>query len=388
MKKSWEEKKLGEACEIEYGTRVVRKRDGGTIYPVYGGGGATFFMDNYNREDCLIVARFAMSEQCTRFVKGKFFLNDSGLTVKPREKIGLLQDFLDLQILFLNDQIYSLARGTAQKNLDVTAFRSIVISYPNSFTEQKRIVKILNELFEKIAKAKENAEKNLQNARELFKSYLQSVFGNSGNDWKEKKLEEVAEVFSGFAFKSGQFTKVGKYQVIRMGNVRPGLLRIDENPVFIDKIDGKSLSRSLLQRDDIIITQTGTKKKRDYGYTVAIDKDNYLLNQRLAVIRFPEKFNHRFFLYFSWSDKFRDQFFANETGTVGQGNVGIGAVTGALMPVPKIEKQNRIVAKLDAISLEIKKLETIYQQKLACLKEVRKSILQKAFNGELAGIQS
>ena len=76
MKHDWEIKRLDDACEVEYGTRVVQKKDGGKIYPVYGGGGATFFMDTFNREDCLVVARFAMSAQCTRFVEGKFFLND------------------------------------------------------------------------------------------------------------------------------------------------------------------------------------------------------------------------------------------------------------------------------------------------------------------------
>ena len=66
-------KKLSEVCEIEYGTRVVNRRDGWKIYSVYGWGGATFFMDEYNREDQMIIARFAMSEKCTRFVKWKFF---------------------------------------------------------------------------------------------------------------------------------------------------------------------------------------------------------------------------------------------------------------------------------------------------------------------------
>ena len=180
MKQGWEIKKLDEVCEVEYGTRVVNKRDGGTVYPVYGGGGATFFMDTFNRENCFIVSRFAMSQQCTRFVEGKFFLNDSGLSVKPRNHKDILQDFLNLQMLFLNDHIYSLARGTAQKNLDVPAFRNIEISYPKSLTEQQHIVEILDEAFTAIAKAKANAEQNLKNAKELFESYLQGVFENKG----------------------------------------------------------------------------------------------------------------------------------------------------------------------------------------------------------------
>jgi type I restriction enzyme S subunit len=193
MRKGWEIKRLNDVCEVEYGTRVVNKRDGGKIHPVYGGGGATFFMDVYNREDCLVVARFAMSEQCARFVHGKFFLNDSGLTVKPKDKGELIQEFLDLQILFLNDHIYSLARGTAQKNLDVPAFRNIIIQYPKSLSEQHRIVAILDEAFVAIAKAKVNAEKNLANSREVFESTLQCVFANRGVGWEEKALQDIVD---------------------------------------------------------------------------------------------------------------------------------------------------------------------------------------------------
>ena len=101
MRKSWEIKEIESICEINYGTRVVNKRDGGAIYPVYGGGGATFYMDTYNREDCFVVARFAMSKQCTRFVSGKFFLNDSGLSVTPKNENILLQNFIDMQLLYL-----------------------------------------------------------------------------------------------------------------------------------------------------------------------------------------------------------------------------------------------------------------------------------------------
>jgi type I restriction enzyme S subunit len=176
LPKGWEVKKLGEVCEVEYGTRVVRKRDGGTIFPVYGGGGATFFMDTFNREDCLVVARFAMSEKCTRFVKGKLFLNDSGLSVKTKNDKEINQEFLNLQFLHLNDYIYSLARGAAQKNLNVPIFRKLEIHYPRSLKAQKRIVAILDKTFAEITKAEAIAKTNLQNAKELFESYLNNVF--------------------------------------------------------------------------------------------------------------------------------------------------------------------------------------------------------------------
>ncbi|NYT26892.1 MAG: restriction endonuclease subunit S [Candidatus Thiodubiliella endoseptemdiera] len=130
-----------------------------------------------------------------KICKRKVLLNDSGLSVKPKNIKEISQDFLNLQFLCLNDYIYSLARGTAQKNLNVPIFRKLEIHYPKSLKEQKRIVSILDRAFKVIDQAKTNAEQNLINAKELFESYLQNIFENKGNDWEEKTLEEVSEVF-------------------------------------------------------------------------------------------------------------------------------------------------------------------------------------------------
>jgi type I restriction enzyme S subunit len=217
MRKGWEIKELDTICEINYGTRVVNKRDGGTIYPVYGGGGATFNMDTYNREDCFIVARFAMSKQCTRFVSGKFFLNDSGLSVTPKNQNELLQDFLDMQLLYLNDYIYSLSKGSAQKNLDVPAFRKTKITFPKSISEQQEIVSILDDAFESIERAKSNAEQNLKNAKELFESYLQNIFENKGQDWEETTLGEIGKVSMCKRVLKNQTTREGDIPFYKIG---------------------------------------------------------------------------------------------------------------------------------------------------------------------------
>ena len=152
----WVHSTIDEACIIEYGTRVTRKRDAGTIYPVYGGGGATFQMDSYNREDRMVVSRFAMSETCTRFVESKFFLNDSGLTLRPKNENALLPIFLDWLIHSLNDEIYSLGRGTAQKNLNMEEFRKLPIRYPKDISDQQQIVNILDGALQKFIIQKSN----------------------------------------------------------------------------------------------------------------------------------------------------------------------------------------------------------------------------------------
>ena len=372
MKQGWEIKRLDDACEVEYGTRVVQKRDGGKIYPVYGGGGATFFMDTFNREDCLVVARFAMSAQCTRFVEGKFFLNDSGLTVRPKNDKELLPDFLNLQMLFLNDQIYSLSRGTAQRNLDVPAFRNIQIAFPKSLPEQQRIVSILDEAFAAIAKTKANAEQNLKNAKELFESYLQGVFEN-GN-WETKTLADVCEISSklidprkaeyqdyihiGAGNIESMSGKLFELKTAREENLISGKFLFDESMVLYSKIRPYLMKvvncdfQGLCSADIYPLKPFEKVMSKDYLYHLLLTKeftDYAILGSQRAGM--PKVNREHLFAY-----KFR---------------------------LPQIKEQQTIVRQLDALRAETQKLEAVYQKKIDDLEELKKSILQKAFAGEL-----
>ncbi len=193
MKENWTFKKLGEVCELEYGTRVVQARDGGSIYPVYGGGGATFKMDLYNRENRVVVSRFAMSTKCTRKVNGKFFLNDSGLTIKSVD-VTLSQSYLDTCILALNDKIYSLGRGAAQKNLKVTDLVNIPIPIP-PMEEQERIVAELDLLQSVIDKKKAQLDEYDKLAQSIFYEMFGDPIDNP-KKWEVKKLGEIFDVTS------------------------------------------------------------------------------------------------------------------------------------------------------------------------------------------------
>lgn len=209
------------------------------------------------------------------------------------------------------------------------------------------------------------------------------VNGELPNGWKKVQVKDVADTLGGYAFKSGEFQIEGKYQVLRMGNVRPGIIRYNESPVFLNTKNENILSRSLLKLNDVIITQTGTRKKRDYGFTALIPKPNLLLNQRIAAIRFKEKYLPKFFLYFSWTDFFKDQFFANETGNVGQGNVGMKAVTETLIPFCTLEEQQLIVDELESKLTVCDKTEETITNILQQAEMLKQSIMKKAFEGML-----
>ena len=172
---SWESRCLDDVAIVEYGERVVRKRDAGTLYPVYGGGGATFSIDRFNRSDCYIVSRFGMSEWCVRKVDGDFFLNDSGLSVRTRDEETLSQDFLDLFLLANQPSIYALGTGTAQKNLNVPAFREMLLPLPR-FDEQQRIVALLDEAMAAVSELEAVYSRRLEVARSLRQSVLEAAF--------------------------------------------------------------------------------------------------------------------------------------------------------------------------------------------------------------------
>jgi len=380
MKQDWEIKKLGEVC-FSKSSNVSQNQLADEIgeYPIFGASGLIKNVSFYHRDKPYL----SIVKDGSGF--GRITKMDAFTSV-----IGTLQYILpndDIDLDYLN---YSLMSVDFKKYVAGAAIPHIYFKdYKNEpflwmpLPEQQRIVAILDEAFAAIAKAKANAQQNLKNAKELFESYLDDLFTKLFQTREKKIISDVAKVIGGYSFKSTDFTKEGKYQVIRMGNVRPGVIRENESPVFINKLDEKALTKALLQLNDVIITQTGTKKKRDYGFTVIIEKENYLLNQRIASIRFSDKYIPKFFLYFSWTNLFKDQYFANETGTVGQGNVGIGAITDAEVPFIPVKEQKQIIDKIDELRIETQKLEAIYQQKINDLEELKKSVLQKAFLGQL-----
>ena len=197
--------------------------------------------------------------------------------------------------------------------------------------------------------------------------------------WEEKALNDMADIQSGFPFKSSQFIKDGQYQVIRMGNVRNGLIRYNESPVFVNQIENSVKEKAMLQLGDLIITQTGSRNKRDYGFTVLIEKEGLLLNQRIARIRVKDKISNRYLLYYSWTDYFRDQYFAREGGTVGQGNVGIDAIKDAIICYPNENEQQSIVATLDSLKSKVDKLQENFDKISQECDALKQAILRQVF---------
>ena len=377
-------KPLSEVAEVAYGTRVVKKRDQGTKYPVYGGGGATFSVDQTNRSDCMIVARFGMSEECVRFVSGEFFLNDSGLTVESRDQTLLLQQFLDIQLFGKQPEIYALGRGTAQKNLDVSAFKNLPIAIP-PLEEQQQIVAVLDEAFEGLARARAHAEGNLQSARELFENYREDYLNPKNRDgWSSVQLDQLIDIKHGFAFKSAFFEDEGQYAVLTPGNYY-------ETGGFKDRgekqryYSGAFSEEFILKKGDLLMAMTEQAPGLLGSCMIVPEDDHFLHNQRLGLIK-PKN-------GVSWSAEYFAQAFNLKTFRRGLSDTCSGATVRHTSP-KRILAENipycEDVAQLDLAAAHLlereedcRLMEKSYRAKVKDLNDLRQSLLQKAFAGEL-----
>ena len=296
MKEGWTYKKLDEVCNINYGTRVVQKKDQGSTYYVYGGGGATFMIDTYNREDCFIVSRFAMSPKCTRFVKGKFFLNDSGLSVNPKIK-ELTQPFLDKVLLANNDTIYSFGKGMAQKNLDIPSFKNLIIPIP-PLSEQSRIVSELD-LLQSIIDKQKTQLKELDN---LAQAVFYDMFGDpmeNEKGWEIKTLKEsVIEMFLGpfgSALKTDCYVDKENSFCIVYEQKHAIKKTMDVETHYIDREKFDSLKRFEVHSGDFIMSCRGTIGEI---YRIPNDAPIGIIHPSLMKIRIREDvYNPTFFLW-------------------------------------------------------------------------------------------
>lgn len=142
----WPTVKLGEVIKMNFGARITKRNDSGTIYPVFGGGSESFRTDKFNRQDEYVISRFAMSEQCVRFVSGPFWMLDSGGTfdIQPEYEGKIIKEYVGKLLLHLQDEVYECSRGGGQRNLDVEQLSDIEIPLPPVDVQKEILIQLAN----------------------------------------------------------------------------------------------------------------------------------------------------------------------------------------------------------------------------------------------------
>jgi type I restriction enzyme S subunit len=372
----WQIKKLGEVIKLEYGKPLPdseRKPNG--AYPVYGANGEKDRTDEFYYDRLsIIVGRKGSAGEVNLTEKRFWPLDVTYFVTFDDDKYSL--GFLYNLLLTLN--LPKLAKGV-KPGINRNEVYEIRVNIP-PLPEQKRIVKILDEVFEKTTKAKENAEKNLQNSREFFESYLQSVFANPWDGWEEKKLGEVCEFVRG-PFGGSLKKSCFKPKGIAVYEQQHAIYdQFEDIRYFIDEKKFNEMQRFEVAPGDLIMSCSGTMGK------VAIVPDSVrkgIINQALLKLSPNKNLLARFLKLWMGSLSFQDQLAKHSLGAAIKNVASVKTLKEIDVPLPPVSEQKHIVAKLYALSAETKKLESIYKQKLADLDELKKSILKKAFNGEL-----
>ena len=401
MKAGWQKKSLGDLCEVVGGGTPPKDN------PAYYSGDIPWATVRDMRQEVITetecrITRAAVQSSATNVIPtgnvviatrvglGKACLlgQDTAINqdlrgIIPRDPNSLSVGFLFRWLKSIADIIIAEGTGAAVQGVKLSFVKSLQVPTP-SLPEQHRIVAILDEVFDGIATAKANAEKNLQNARALFESHLQSVFTEQGEGWDQKPLAELCDIKHGYAFEGAFFSNEGDFVLLTPGNFY-------ETGGYRDRGEKQKYYTGEIPRDyvlnegDLLVAMTEQAAGLLGSPILVPESDRFLHNQRLGLVT-PKPcaaWTNEFFFHVFNTRNVRKAIHSSASGVkvrhtsptkIGQVVVSFPTST---------TKQNRIVILLAALTVETKRLESLYQQKLTALGALKKSLLHQAFSGAL-----
>lgn len=250
--------------------------------------------------------------------------------------------------------------------------------------EQQRIVGLLDEAFEGLATAKANCEANLQNARALFESHLQSVLTQRGPGWVEKTLGALCDIKHGFAFKGEFFSNRGDYVVLTPGNYyETGGYRDrgERQKYYVGEIP----PAYIMKKGDMLVAMTEQAAGLLGSPLLVPESGRFLHNQRLGLVSAKSgvPWTNEFFFHVFNTQAVRKAIHNSASGVKVRHTspTKIGEVF-VCFPT-SIEEQKAIVAVFADLHNKTQHLTSIYSRKLAALDALKKSLLHQAFSGAL-----
>ncbi len=323
-----------------------------------------------NKDNCVI---FGDHTRQIKFVDFPFVIGADGTKI--------LKSKNDNDIKFLYYQLLSKNIKSLGYSRHFKLVKEFNFAIPKP-TEQKRIVAKLDNLFKKIDKAIELHQRNITSANTLMASTLDKTFKKLEEEYSLEKLNDISEIISGYAFKSSDFNQSDGIKSIKITNV--GVKEFVRDSYFLPIGLAEKLSRFRVLSGDIVIALTRPYISNGLKIaTVPVDYDKAFLNQRVASIRsmIDKSINIYIYYYLSTNNILKEV--RELSKTLNQPNLSVKDLSSFKIPLPPLPIQQQTVEYLDSISTKVDEIKKLNEQKLADLKALKASILDKAFRGEL-----
>lgn len=375
MKNNWQTKKLYEICEELFAGGDVPKESLSKAktnkfnIPIFSNGEKNKGLYGYTnikrvtKPSITISARGTIGYSEVR--KESFYPAVRLIVVTPKT------DIVDLYFLkYALDMLNFIKSGSSIPQLTIPMIKEYSVQFP-SLPEQKRIVKILDETFEKLEKVKENTKKNLQNSKEFFESYLNNIFSNPKKDWEEKTLGDIG--------KPSMCKRILKNQTSSSGEIpfyKIGTFGKEPNSFISKEIYNEFRTKySFPKKGDILVSASGT-----IGRHVRYDgKPAFFQDSNIVWIDNDEKqvLNDYLYIYYEFCN-----WQPSKGATIAR--LYNNNFTSMKIVFPRsMAEQKVIIKKIDGLLEKTKRLEEIYKNKLEDIEELKKTILNKAFGGKL-----
>lgn len=309
----------------------------------------------------------------------KPFTLQRSVAVLKVDKEVIFSRFLMFSLQNILDFLTSESRGVAQKGIYLKQLRELEIPIP-PLPEQKQIVDILDKAFTAIDQAKANIEKNIENAKELFQSKLNEIFSQKGDGWEEKTFGSVCHFVRGpfgGSLKKSNFKNSGNAVYEQQHAIND---QFDSIRYFIDDLKFEEMKRFELKSGDLIMSCSGTMGK------VAIVPESIkkgIINQALLKLTPNNLINREYLKRWMESTHFFDEIAKNSKGAAIKNVASVKILKQILVPLPSRKEQIEIINSIDELQTTTDNLLDLLKKKNLNLDELKKSILLKAFTGEL-----
>jgi type I restriction enzyme, S subunit len=370
MKAAWQQKPLGEVCTLQRGFDLPTQDRKAGKFPLVSSSGIS---DTHDEGPVLgpgVVTGRSGS------IGNVFYIEDSfwplNTTLYVRDFHGNLPRFVYYLLVAFDLKQY--AGGAGVPTLNRNDVHGVPVVVPRELPEQQRIVTLLDEAFDGIATARANAEQNLQNARALFESHLQSVYSQGGDGWIERSLGAVCAITS-------TLVDPRKPEFLDLTHVGAGNIE-SKTGAFVELKTARQeglISGKFLFDESMVLYS----KIRPYLMKVARPDFSGLCSADMYPLTpLPGVANKDYLFHLLLSKHFTD-YAIQGSARAGMPKVNREHLFEFRVSLPSVNKQREIASKLDELHEETQRLESIYQRKLAALDALKKSLLHQAFNGQL-----